>query len=132
MMKESNILIVEDDNNLGDTLSEYLSSSGHLCSLAKTASEARVLFHEKNPDIVLMDITLPDGNGLELAREFRKTRKDFFLLFLSALNDPDTKVEGFEIGQASGVCTQNIYHFTEASIKSAKAYLSNAGINVRN
>ncbi len=98
MMKESNILIVEDDNNLGDTLSEYLSSSGHLCSLAKTASEARVLFHEENPDIVLMDITLPDGNGLELAREFRKARKDFFLLFLSALNDPDTKVEGFEIG----------------------------------
>ena len=41
-------------------------------------------------------------------------------------------VEGFEICQASGVCTQNIYHFTEASIKSAKAYLSNAGINVRN
>ena len=45
-----------------------------------------------------MDITLPDGNGLELAKDFRNQRKDFFLLFLSALNDPDTKVEGFEIG----------------------------------
>ena len=45
-----------------------------------------------------MDIGLPDGNGLDLAREFRKLRKDFVLLFLSALNDPETKVEGLEIG----------------------------------
>ena len=98
MIKEAKILIVEDDNNLGDTLSEYLNSSGQECFLAKTAMEAREIFNRENPDIVLMDITLPDGNGLSLARDFRMKRKDFFLLFLSALNDPDTKVEGFEIG----------------------------------
>ena len=98
MIADAKILIVEDDNNLGDTLHEYLNSSGQQCFLAKSVSEAKTIFGSEWPDIVLMDITLPDGNGLDLARSFRESRKDFFLLFLSALNDPDTKVEGFEIG----------------------------------
>lgn len=93
-----NILIVEDEENLGITLSEYLKGLGHDCVWAKNAKEARELFRDKKPGVILMDIGLPDGNGLDLAREFRKLRKDFVLLFLSALNDPETKVEGLEIG----------------------------------
>ncbi len=92
------ILVVEDDNNLGDTLSEYLADVGHACKLAKSVKDARYYFDEFKPNIILMDIGLPDGNGIELAKEFRKARKDFILLFLSALNDPQTKVEGFEAG----------------------------------
>ncbi len=92
------ILIVEDDTNLGDTLFEYLEGFGHQCLLAKTAKEAKEHFAKLAPDIVLMDIGLPDGSGLDLARQFRDFRKDFALLFLSALNDPETKVEGLEIG----------------------------------
>ncbi len=97
-MKTDAILIVEDEKNLGETLQEYLEGIGHDCKLAQTAESARNLFNEINPGIVLMDIGLPDGNGLDLAREFRELRKDFVLLFLSALNDPETKVEGLEIG----------------------------------
>ncbi|MBH47268.1 MAG: DNA-binding response regulator [Halobacteriovorax sp.] len=94
------ILIVEDEPNLGTTLNEYLGSLGHHCALATTATKARDLFSKQSPAIVLMDIGLPDGNGLDLAREFREQRKDFVLLFLSALNDPDIRVEGLEIGAA--------------------------------
>ena len=93
-----NILIVEDQENLGITLSEYLKGLGHECAWAKDAKSARELFKSHPPGVILMDIGLPDGNGLDLAREFRKIRKDFVLLFLSALNDPETKVEGLEIG----------------------------------
>lgn len=93
-----NILIVEDEENLGITLSEYLKGLGHECAWAKDARSARELFRIHKPTVILMDIGLPDGSGLDLAREFRKTRKDFVLLFLSALNDPETKVEGLEIG----------------------------------
>lgn len=92
------ILVVEDEENLGITLSEYLEGIGHSTQWAKDAKSARELFKSHAPKVVLMDIGLPDANGLELAREFRKTRKDFVLLFLSALNDPETKVEGLEIG----------------------------------
>ena len=93
-----NILIIEDEENLGITLSEYLKGLGHGCFWAKDAKTARELFSLQRPGVILMDIGLPDGNGLDLAREFRKIRKDFVLLFLSALNDPETKVEGLEIG----------------------------------
>lgn len=93
-----NILIVEDEENLGITLSEYLDGIGHATQWAKDAKTARELFRTHRPTVILMDIGLPDGNGLDLAREFRSLRKDFTLLFLSALNDPETKVEGLEIG----------------------------------
>jgi two-component system, OmpR family, alkaline phosphatase synthesis response regulator PhoP len=94
----SKILIVEDNDNLGDTLVEYLQDIGHQALLAKSVTDARVAFNELLPTIVLMDIGLPDGSGLDLAKELRTIRKDFVLLFLSAQNDPDTKVQGFEAG----------------------------------
>ena len=93
-----NILIVEDEPNLGSTLHEYLQTKGFNCDLATTAARARELFMQGAPAVVLMDIGLPDGNGIELANEFREKRKDFVLLFLSALNDPDTKLQGLELG----------------------------------
>ncbi len=96
--KPGTILIVEDEKNLGITLQEYLQDLGHTSLWADTGAQAKFLFEQHRPNIVLMDIGLPDTNGLDLARYFRGIRKDFVLLFLSALNDPDTKVEGLEIG----------------------------------
>lgn len=97
-MTSITILIVEDEPNLGLTLKEYLEGKGHNAHLAKSVKEADQLFMEHNPDVVLMDIGLPDGSGLDCAKGMRVRRQDFLLLFLSALNDPDTKVEGLEIG----------------------------------
>ena len=96
--KTLNILIIEDDPNLGSTLYEYLESKSFQCILATNVSSARDAFLKSvhAPDVVLMDIGLPDGSGLDLAREFRTIRKDFVLL--SALNDPDTKLQGLELG----------------------------------
>ncbi|MCB9061831.1 MAG: response regulator transcription factor [Halobacteriovoraceae bacterium] len=97
-MMMTKVLIVEDETNLGATLKEYLKTLEYDTFWADTVSNAKELFKSEDPNIVLMDIGLPDGNGLDLAREFRNQRKDFALLFLSALNDPQTKVEGLEIG----------------------------------
>jgi two-component system, OmpR family, alkaline phosphatase synthesis response regulator PhoP len=92
------ILIVEDEKNLGATLSDYLKGEGHEVSWAQSISEANQLFEDHLPEIVLMDIGLPDGNGIDLARELKQREHDFVLLFLSALNDPDLKLEGLELG----------------------------------
>ena len=94
------ILIVEDEKNLGLTLSEYLNDKGHKCILVTNAAKAREWFyrHINKNFIILMDVGLPDGNGIELAKEFRSKKKDFVLLFLSAQNDPETRLKGLEIG----------------------------------
>lgn len=91
------ILLVEDEANLGLTLKEYLNSKGFKTRHAQSCEEARALF---NPEVsvVLMDIGLPDGDGIELAKEFRHMRKNFILIFLSAQNDPETKYSGLEMG----------------------------------
>jgi two-component system, OmpR family, alkaline phosphatase synthesis response regulator PhoP len=97
-MSKASLLIVEDEKNLGITLKEYLAGLGLSVHLAPTIQEGRTLFAQHQPQIVLMDIGLPDGSGLDLARELRRDRRDFVLLFLSAQNDPETRVTGLEIG----------------------------------
>lgn len=95
-----NILIVEDELNLGTTLSEYLNDKSHHVKWAKSCKEAKSHFTTSHyhPDVVLMDIGLPDGDGVELAKELRHMRKDFVLIFLSAQNDPDIKYQSLEMG----------------------------------
>lgn len=95
---KGSILIVEDEFNLGNTLCEYLQSKGFKTYLAESGKQARELFHKYSPLLILMDIGLPDISGLTLAKEFREVKKDFYLLFLSAQNDPETRVQGLEIG----------------------------------
>lgn len=93
-----NILIVEDETNLGETLKEYLVLKGHDVSLGRSVSESKEYFSQQKFHVVLMDINLPDGDGIELAKDFRAIDQNFVLLFLSAQNDPETKYLGLELG----------------------------------
>jgi two-component system, OmpR family, alkaline phosphatase synthesis response regulator PhoP len=92
------LMIVEDEANLADTLYDYFSSKKHECVLARNAAEATLHFQNFKPQVILMDINLPDGNGIDLARQFRSEKKDFIILFFSALNEPSTKVAALELG----------------------------------
>lgn len=97
-MSELSLLLVEDEGNLGKTLRDYLRSKKFNVDLAQTCAEARIKFKENSPAIIILDIGLPDGDGITLAREFRNIRKDCVLLFCTALNDPTLRVEGLELG----------------------------------
>ena len=92
------ILIVEDEKNLGLTLKDYLESQGHEVELAVDVNSAKETFKNSLPDLVLMDVGLPDGNGIDLAKDFKSQNPNLKLLFLSAMNDPITRVEGLETG----------------------------------
>jgi two-component system alkaline phosphatase synthesis response regulator PhoP len=92
------LLLVEDEPNLGQTLRDYLRSKKFEVELATSCAEARIKFHEISPAVAILDIGLPDGSGIDLAREFRTLKKDCVLLFCTALNDPTLRVEGLELG----------------------------------
>jgi DNA-binding response OmpR family regulator len=92
------LLLVEDEPNLGQTLRDYLRAKKYRVELATSCEEARQKFFELKPAIAILDIGLPDGSGIQLAREFRSQRKDCVLLFCTALNDPSLRVEGLELG----------------------------------
>lgn len=97
MNKKPSLLIVEDEENLGATLRDYFTSKGYQVEWAKSLREAH-LFHTPTTDLALLDINLPDGTGLDLARELREKNKELAIVFLSAMNDPALRVEGLEIG----------------------------------
>jgi DNA-binding response OmpR family regulator len=91
------ILLVEDDKSLGATLRERLSKEGYEVVWATSkrdslAEHAKALF-----DLYIFDIGLPDGSGLELAREVRASGDRPFL-FLTAQSDAETRLEGYELG----------------------------------
>lgn len=91
------ILLVEDDESLGATLSERLRLEGYAVSWAKTRQEARQLMQEPGCDLCILDIGLPDGSGLDLARDLHLSRKIPFL-FLTAMNSAEYRLEGYELG----------------------------------
>lgn len=93
------IMIVEDELNLACTIEEYLTSKGFECLVIHKIKDAvDILIKNNNISLALLDINLPDGSGLDLARTIKKTNPDILFLFMSAMNDPETKLAGLEIG----------------------------------
>lgn len=93
-----NILLVEDDKRISDFLKKGLQESGFMVTLAETGVAARALITENNWDIILMDIMLPDLDGVELTRLTRFKKKNTPIIMLSALGDPDDKVNALDSG----------------------------------
>jgi DNA-binding response OmpR family regulator len=82
---KSEILLVDDDCEVLKTMEEVLSLDGYRPLTAKDAREARAILSRERPDLIVLDIMLPDGNGLDLCREIRE-KSDAPILFLSGLS----------------------------------------------
>ena len=83
-MNGSRILLVEDDEDIGAELTQALAGSGHLPSLARTGAEALTAVTLTPPDLVLLDLGLPDIDGVELCRRLRAAAPDGVIAVLSA------------------------------------------------
>ena len=90
------ILIVEDDPLMGDLLRRYLEREGFRVTIAETGEEAVRLFGELNPDVVILDLMLPDMDGFDLCRDF--SEKGSMVLILTARDADEDKIVGLEIG----------------------------------
>jgi DNA-binding response OmpR family regulator len=82
------ILIVEDQSDTAEPLKRLLVLDGHQVRIAATLAEARVFCHAESFDLILCDIGLPDGNGVDLAREFAAICPDTKFIALTGLDSP--------------------------------------------
>ncbi|MBZ4192429.1 response regulator transcription factor [Niabella beijingensis] len=92
------ILIIEDEEELAKSIAEYLSEENYLCEFAATFTEAINKVGVYNYDCILLDITLPDGNGLKILEELKKENKQDGVIIISARNALDDKIKGLQIG----------------------------------
>ena len=93
------LLIIDDDAHLRESLAEVLELDGFECHQAGDAGKGIAEAGKVNPDVVIMDIQLPDSSGFQICQELRKRSKTTILImmtgrFLSA----EEKKQGFELG----------------------------------
>lgn len=91
------IFFVEDDLNLITGLSFALKKQGYELVIARTSAEAERLWQEGNYDLVILDISLPDGSGFDLCKRIRSTSK-VPIMFLTAADEETDIIMGLDIG----------------------------------
>lgn len=92
------ILIIEDETELAKSISEYLSGENYLCEFASTFQEAMSKINAFQYDCILLDIMLPDGNGLTILKELKNQNKQDGVIIISAKNALDDKITGLQLG----------------------------------
>ena len=89
------LLIVEDDKQTNEAICEYLQSAGHKIIPAYDGTEALLLFHQEDIDLVVLDIMLPKVTGLAVLHEIRK-KSAVPVLMLTAIEDEYTQITSFD------------------------------------
>ena len=133
------ILIVEDDKNITNTLTYYLQNEGLKTQPAKNKNEGIEKIKEKTYNLILLDITLPDGNGYEIYHELKK-EKNTPVIFLTALDEEKDIVNGLDIGADDYITKpfrtrellsriKNVLRHTKQEKKKKKIKIGNVEIN---
>jgi two-component system, OmpR family, response regulator RegX3 len=91
------ILVVEDEQAIAEPLSQSLAREGFSAEVASTLTDAREAYERRAPDLVLLDVMLPDGDGRDLARDIRKL-SDIPIIMLTARGEEIDRVLGLELG----------------------------------
>ena len=91
------ILLIEDDENLNRGISLKLSKEGYFVLSATDVKEANGYWQANSIDMVISDISLPDGSGLEFGRQLRK-HSNTYLLYLTALDQESDIIRGYDTG----------------------------------
>lgn len=110
-----NILIVEDEQELADSMVNYLQKNAYHCEVALNFIQAMEKVNLFAYDCIIVDIMLPDGNGLELVRELKRNHADSGVIIVSAKNALDDKINGLNIG-ADDYLTKP-FHLSELSAR---------------
>ncbi|HEY0162444.1 MAG TPA: response regulator transcription factor [Edaphobacter sp.] len=94
----SRILVVEDDRKMSAALVSGLEAAGYEVLAAESAEEGFFLVHTQRPDLMLLDLTLPYRNGLDILRQIRAEKLDLRVLILTSHNTVEDRVAGLNTG----------------------------------
>ncbi|MBN2010014.1 response regulator transcription factor [candidate division KSB1 bacterium] len=92
------LLIVEDNTHLASDMKQFLTENGFVVEVAGTLREASQRINDYQYDLVILDLGLPDGNGLALISEIKEKEKDVAILIVTAKNSLEDKVKGLDLG----------------------------------
>lgn len=109
------ILIIEDNLDLAESIEKYLLQESYLCECVHNVEDALEKIHLYEYDCILLDISLPDGNGFMILNELKKLNKEEGVIIISAKNSLDDKLNGLSIG-ADDYLTKP-FHLAELSMR---------------
>ena len=93
-----NVLIVEDERSMALEMEAFLKKAFYLCDLAYSARQARELLENHPYNFILLDLGLPDGDGLEVLKQAKKICPDASYIILTARGDLDDRIKGLDLG----------------------------------
>ncbi|MDO5014564.1 MAG: response regulator transcription factor [Clostridia bacterium] len=94
----NNILIVEDDKSILENLNSLLKSEGYSVLTASGQREAENILSQNEVDLILLDVTLKDGNGFSFCRQIKENTPNIPIIFLTALDDESSLITGLSLG----------------------------------
>ncbi|MTH77862.1 response regulator [Paracoccus aestuariivivens] len=92
------ILIVDDDPEIRNLLRRYLEGQGFRVSVAADRRECEARVADSRPDLIVLDVMLPDGSGLDICRSLHEHRPDLRIILLTALKEDVDRIVGLELG----------------------------------
>lgn len=92
------ILVVDDDPEIRNLLARYVQDQGFRVQLASRCAEVRERISTNQIDLIVLDVMLPDGSGLDLCRDLRTARSAIPIILLTALKEDVDRIIGLEIG----------------------------------
>lgn len=103
-MKQRAIMLVEDDESLGFLIKDSLDSYGWKVNLYSSGEQGLTAFHSNCFDLCILDIMLPQKDGITLATEIRKYNQQVPIVFLTAKSQTEDRIRGFQCGADDYVC----------------------------
>lgn len=92
------VLLIEDEKELAKSIQSYLSDNDFICEWVYTVGEALEKISSHEYDCILLDLSLPDGNGFEILEDIKRLKKTEGVIIISAKETLESRIEGLKLG----------------------------------